>query len=212
MPRKFDKQTQFHLTPLDKEILTRPRYDIDLWAKGYFDGQLFPYQRYFYHAPQKDKLLIAGIRTGKSTLLGLGALHDGQFNAGSRYLNTSISSEQAKIVYQKCMEYCQHSNFNHWIDHTQSSPYPLIRLVNGSELWFRSIGYEAELLRGFEFDFITVDEAAYITRENAIKTLKGRLLGINPMTRLPRRGLFWMAASPKGKGGLFARWNLGDPR
>lgn len=210
--RKFEKNTQFAMTALDREILEHAQFDLDLWLSGYFDGQCFPYQQYFYHAPQKDKLLVAGIRTGKSRLVSMGFLHFGQFHPGARILNTSISSEQAKIVYTNCLEYCHSPRFSHWIEHVQSSPYPLIRLVNGSELWFRSIGYEAELIRGFEFDLINLDEAAYITRENAVKTLKGRLLGINPTTRKPRAGIFWMVSSPKGQGWLSERWKKGDPQ
>lgn len=211
--KKYDKPSQFALTALDKSILENCQDDIDLWLKGYFGGQMFPYQRFFYHAPQKDKMLIAGIRTGKSHLASVGFLHFAQYHAGSRLLNTSISSEQAKIVYTKCLEYCSMPLFQHWVEHVQSSPYPLIRLVNGAELWFRSLGYEAELIRGFEFDLINVDEAAYVTREMAIKTLKGRLLGINPVTGRPRAGLFWQISSPKGVGSWLAeRWKRGDPQ
>lgn len=210
--RKYDKPTQFALTALDREVLTYGQYDIDLWARGYFGRGLFPYQQYFYHAPQKDKMLVASIRVGKSFLASNGGLHKMQFNPGARFLNTSISSEQAKIVYNHCLEMCNAPNFQHWVEHVQSSPYPLIRLVNGSELWFRSIGYEAELIRGFEFDVINVDEAAYIVREMAIKTLRGRLLGINPITNLPRLREIWFISSPKGGGWLFERWKKGDPK
>lgn len=212
MPKTFEKSTQFAMTALDKEILERSLFDIDLWANGYFDGQVFRFQRHFYHAPQKDKLLVAGIRTGKSRLVSMGFLHFAQYHPYSRLLNTSISSEQAKIVYQNCLEFCAMPRFRHWVEHVQSSPYPLIRLVNGSELWFRSIGYEAELIRGFEFDLINVDEAAYVTHEAAIKTLKGRLLGINPFTHKPRAGIFWQVSSPKGQGWMFERWKKGDPQ
>lgn len=210
--KKFDKPTQFALTALDKEILEHCRYDIDLWARGYFDGQVFPYQQYFYHAPQHDKMLIAGIRSGKSELVSMGFLHLAQFNPGARLLNTSISSDQAKIVYTKCLQYCSLPRFSHWVEHIQSSPYPMIRLVNGSELWFRSIGYDAELIRGFEFDCINIDEACYITRESVITTLKGRLLGINPLTHLPRLGLFWQTSSPKSQQWAIDRWKRGDPQ
>lgn len=201
----------FRLTALDHEVLPRCYDDIDLWARAYFDGQLFRYQRHFYHRPQKDKLLIAGIRTGKSELGSLGFLHFAQYHPHARLLNTSISSEQAKIVFTKCVERCHAPRFEHWVEHVQSSPYPMIKLVNGAELWFRSIGYDAELIRGFEFDLINVDEAAYVTRESAIKTLKGRLLGINPFTNKPRLGIFWMMSSPKGQGWLAERWKFGDP-
>ena len=203
---------QFALTSLDKEILTHCEYDIGLWMTGYFDGVVFPYQQYFYHAPQRDKMLVAAIRTGKSELASFGFLHYMQFHPGSQLLNTSISSEQAKIVYNNCLRYCSAPRFSHWVDRVQSSPYPLIRLVNGATAHFRSIGYDAELIRGFEFDLINVDEAAYVTREAAITTLKGRLLGVNPQTGRPRAGLFWQISSPKGKGWLFERWKKGDPK
>ncbi|HEY7419350.1 MAG TPA: hypothetical protein VH593_29470, partial [Ktedonobacteraceae bacterium] len=73
--------------------------DISLWAKLYFDLDIFPWQNYFYHYPCNDKMVIAGIRTGKSKGASLFMLHLAQFNPGIRILNTSISSEQAKIVY-----------------------------------------------------------------------------------------------------------------
>lgn len=202
----------FSMTSLDKEILPRAQNNIDLWLRGYFDGQAFPYQQQFYHRPQKNKLLVAGIRTGKSRLASFGFLHYAQYHPFSRLLNTSISSEQAKIVFQNCLEYCNAPRFKHWVEHIQSSPYPLIRLVNGSELWFRSIGYEAELIRGFEFDLINVDEASYVTRESAYKTLRGRLLGINPLTQLPRAGIMWLITSPKGQGWVAELWKKGDPQ
>src|SRR5260221_1555519 len=212
MPRKYEKPTTFHMTALDKEILERCEYNIDLWAAGYFDGQAFPWQRHFYHAPQKDKLLVAGIRSGKSRLISMGFLHRAQYHSHSRMLNTSISSEQAKIVYQNCLEMCSMPRFQHWVEHVQSSPYPLIRLVNGSELWFRSIGYDAELIRGFQFDWINVDEAAYVTRDQAIKTLKGRLLGRNNLAQRELAGIFTMVSAPKGQGCLAERWKKGDPK
>src|SRR4029077_14943981 len=201
----------FRMTSLDQAILPACANDIDLWARGYFGTSLFRFQRHFYHRRQTDKLLIAGIRTGKSELASLGFLHLAQYNPYSRLLNTSISSEQAKIVFTKCVERCHHPNFEHWVEHIQTSPYPMIRLVNKAELWFRSIGYDAELIRGFEFDLINLDEAAYCVRESAVKTLKGRLLGINPFTNRPRLGLFWMMSSPKGQGWLAERWKKGDP-
>jgi hypothetical protein len=75
----------------------------------------------------------------------------------------------------------------------------MIRLINGAEIWFRSIGHDAELIRGFQFDLINIDEAGYVTSEMAIKTLRGRLLGVNPVTRAPLKGLFWQMTSPKAR-------------
>lgn len=204
-------EKQFRLTALDRAILPACADDIDLWTRGYFGTSMFRYQRNFYHRPQLDKMLIASIRVGKSELAALGFLHLAQYNPYSRLLNTSISSEQAKIVFTKAVERCHHPNFEHWVEQIQSSPYPMIRLVNKAELWFRSIGYDAELIRGFEFDAINVDECSYVTRETSIHTLKGRLLGINPFTNRPRLGIFWQMSSPKPVPWVFDRWKKGDP-
>ncbi len=212
MPKKFDRPTSFAMTALDKAILENCEYDLNLWMAGYFDGQAFPWQSYFYHAPQKDKCLVASIRVGKSRLVAMGFLHFAQYHPYCQLLNTSISSEQSKIVYRTCLELCSMPRFAHWVEHVQSSPFPVIRLVNGAELHFRSIGYDAELIRGFEFDWINVDEAGYVTREQAITTLRGRLLGFNNRTHLPRLGHFSTTSSPKGQGWLAERWKKGDPQ
>jgi hypothetical protein len=101
------KKSSFYLTPLDKQIFdpeTGAFDDITLWAKLYFDIDVFPWQSYFYHYPCNDKMVVAGIRTGKSKGASLFMLHLAQFNPGVRILNTSISSEQAKIVYHDMLE------------------------------------------------------------------------------------------------------------
>lgn len=63
-----------------------------------------------------------------------------------------------------------------------------------------------------EFDFINVDEACYVTREAAIKTVRGRLLGFNTYTGRPREGIFWQVSSPKPVGHVMERWKRGDPQ
>lgn len=66
--------------------------------------------------------------------------------------------------------------------------------------------------KNVEFDVINIDEASYLTRESAYKTLRGRLLGINPLTGLPRAGIMWLISSPKGQGWLAELWKKGDPQ
>lgn len=216
MPRDPLKPNRFFLTPADRAAFdpeTGIDADIGLWSKLYFDTELFPWQRYFWHAPQKDRMVIAGIRSGKSFSAAVGLLHFMFYHPHSRVLNTSISSEQAKIVYQSMLELCTQDRFKHWVAKIEKSPYPRIELVNGSEAWFRSIGYNAELIRGFEFDVINIDECGYVQSANSIDTLKGRLMGFNKRTNQHRYGLFTQMSSPKGKiGWVYARWQQGDPR
>ena len=101
MPSPF-KLKSFHMTPLDREMLDPDRgglNDITWWYKAYFDGTLYPWQHYFYHHPAKDKMVVAGIRSGKSFVAAVGLTHTAFYHPFSRILNTSISSEQAKIVF-----------------------------------------------------------------------------------------------------------------
>ena len=203
MPSSPFKTKSFHLSSLDRELLDPDHgglQDISWWYKAYFDGELYPWQHYFYHHPAKDKLVVAGIRSGKSYGAAVGLLHFPFYHPYARCLNTSISSEQAKIVFHTMLDLCSRERFKHWVEHIEKSPYPLIRLVNGSEIWFRSVGYEAELLRGFEFDLINIDEAAYIQSRMTIDTLRGRLLGVNPRTQEPRAGLLWQTRAPRASG------------
>jgi hypothetical protein len=201
----------FRTKQYDRPLIEAGQRDISLWTRGYFDVELHDWQRYFYHWPAKDKMGIAGIRAGKSFMSAIGALHFCQTHPGALFLNACISSEQAKIVYYTCVKLASMPRFAHWIESIDRSPYPAIRLVNGSEMWFRSVGYEGELLRGFEYDFINLDECAYITSPITISMLKGRLLGVNDITGEPRVGWFWQMSSPKGKNGwTYERWKKGD--
>src|SRR5579862_8059551 len=106
MPSFLDKK-RFSFTPLDRAALdpdTGAYSDIGLWAKLYLDAEIFPWQKYFYHYPVKFKQVAAGIRTGKSAIAAFGFLHYGMYHPGSTLLNTSISSEQAKIVYNNMIQ------------------------------------------------------------------------------------------------------------
>lgn len=202
----------FKLKNYDKPLIQASFENINTWTQGYFDIELFPWQQYFFHYPTKDKMGIAGIRVGKSFLAGIGALWFGQTHPNSNYLNACISAEQAKIVYHTCVELANMPRFSHWIESIERSPYPLIRLINGSELNFRSVGYQGEALRGFEYDFISLDECAYITNKMTVTALRGRLLGVNRVLKQDRAGWFWQLSSPKGKTGwAFERWKRGDP-
>ena len=209
------KPKPFQLTPADRIVLS----DIgpqrhDLWAKYYFDVDLFAWQKYFLAYPAKNKLVVAGIRTGKSFVAACGLLHYAYWNPGSRSLNVCITADQAQIIFNDILMLAGSGKFTHWVTKVVNHPYPAIHLANSAEIWSRSIGGasgDASTLRGWEFDVINVDEAAYVVNEMAIRTLQGRLIGVNKMTKQPRHGLLQMTTTPKGaKTWLYDRWKLGD--
>ena len=208
------KAQPFRLTSGDRKMLEVAGDDLTLFCQYYFNGWTpLAYQHAFYHAPQRNKLLLAGIRAGKTKGVAAGFLHYGVFHPESRLANASISADQAQIVFNDVVDFASRPRFEHWVEDVSRHPYPKVRLVNGTEIWFRSVGYEAELWRGWEFDWINVDEAAYVPSKAAIDTLLGRLVGTRQVNGIwvPRAGLFSMTSSPKGKTWLFERWKLGDP-
>lgn len=211
MPKKGFKRPEYTFTGTDKQILLATKDDIKLFSEHYFDVEPMPWQEYFYHAPQKQKIVVAGIRSGKTFGASLGFLHYATFNPWSRIANASISLDQAKIVFYSALELASKNNFERFVADTIKHPFPKIVMVNGAEMWFRSVGYEAELWRGQEFDWINVDEGAYVPHAATIATLQGRLLGKNPMTGRYRDGVFTITTSPRGRGWLYEMWRKGDP-
>jgi hypothetical protein len=79
--------------------------DLAWWAKLYFDGTVFPWQSYFYHYPCNDKMVIAGIRTGKTQLAGFGFAHKGMYHSAIKMFNVSI---QWRIAAGKVTLKCLH--------------------------------------------------------------------------------------------------------
>jgi hypothetical protein len=194
----------FALTEADRKALEVGYTDHRVFCQYFWDWDPFDWQTYFIQAPQKVKLAIAGIRTGKTKAIAYGMMHYAVYHPNARLANACISSDQASIVFTDCLTFAKSPRFEKFILDTQQHPYPKIIFQNGSEIWFRSIGYEAELWRGWEFDWINVDEAGYVAREMAIKTLRGRLIGVN------LAGLFSITSSPKGKGWLYEMFKKGD--
>jgi hypothetical protein len=89
--------------------------DLNWWAKLNYDGEAYPWQSYFYHYPCKDKMVIAGIRTGKTRAAAMGFGHTAMYHPYTKLLNTSTSSEQAKLVYHAVLEMFSYDRMKHWI-------------------------------------------------------------------------------------------------
>jgi len=208
------KSASFKLTDGDRAMLEIGPYQPTVFSQYYFDINLLPWQVYFQSYPSNDKLVIAGIRTWKSFGTADYWLKQAFWNPGSRWLNVCITADQAQIIFNDILMLAQSDRFKHWIKKIVLHPYPVLQLWNDSEIWSRSIGGasgDATTLRGWEFDGINIDEAAYVTNELAVMTLKGRLIGVNKVTKKPRIGLLTMTSTPKGaKSWLFERWKKGD--
>lgn len=215
--KRIQDVPQFRMTSGDRAFLNEADpSNYNLFAQYYFDVELFPWQQYFLGYPCKDKLAVAGIRTGKSFATAVGLLEFAYWNPGSRCLNVSITADQAMIIFNDLATLAQLPRFRHLVEKIVYHPYPQLKLYNGAEIWSRSIGGaggDAATIRGWEFDYINIDEAAYLVNKIAVDTLRGRLIGVNKITNEPRYGLLTMTTTPKGAvSWLYDRWKLGDPQ
>lgn len=196
-------------TDQDRQILEATSGDLHLFSEWFFETPPIQWQTWFHHQPQKRKCLIAGIRSGKTFGISLGFPHHSLFNPYSIIANASISADQAKIVYYNVLNLISRKRFERFVKDTHLHPYPYIELINGSQMWFRSVGYEAELWRGWEFDWINIDEAAYVGSKKTYDTLQGRLLGHNTFLNCPRADILTMTSSPKGRSWLYEEYQKG---
>lgn len=202
-----------------KRKLERQRLDRDVPNRSYKyikSVEPIPYiPMHCIEVEAQDGMFLAGeslIPTHNSKGIAAGFCHFAFYNPKSRLANACISADQSLVVFNDVIDFVSRKRFAKFVEHVEKHPYPKIVFVNGSELWFRSTGYEAEYWRGWEFDWINVDEAAYIDKKLTIDVLKGRLIGVKNVNGLtvPRAGLFTMTSSPKGKSWLFERWKKGD--
>jgi hypothetical protein len=211
MPRTSPEKIPFSLTDADKRIMLLAEHDLGLFTEHYYGIKPIPWQKFVYHKPQKRKALLAGIRAGKTMGVSLGFCHYAHYHPYAKIANASISADQAKVVFYNVLSMVSRPRYEKFVAHVERSPYPMIRLENGAEMWFRSTGYEAEYWRGWEFDWINGDEFAYVNNKTTVTTLTGRLIGRNPFTGRPRAGKFSVSSSPHGRNWLYELWRRGDP-
>ncbi len=98
----------------------------------------------------------------------------------------------------------------HLIEDIVKRPFPMIRFTNGSSWLFRTAGYQATHIRGFEFDRIIFDEAGYEYDEETLKALRGRLRG-ERLPGVPRMSRLDAATSPTSAPWLRQWFDRGDP-
>ena len=153
----------------DPRILTR-------W---YFEWDPHPKQLEWLNAVDRgysEMFMSTGNRIGKSEVAGMALLLTAMLNPSDEFpvLNTSITMDQAKIVWNFCERKCYSENFEHWIDDIVMSPFPTIKLRTGTEIWARSTQYDCKHIEGHKFRYVNFDEIALGTAES-LAVLKMRV-------------------------------------
>ena len=124
-------------------------------------AELFPWQQQVYNSYVNDDykyyILNTSRQIGKSLLISQLVLHSAINNENVVVGVVSLTYKQVKLIYNSISDILQNTP----ILASDNKSELEIKLVNGSSIKFLSIqNYDA--IRGHTFDFLMVDEAAYI--------------------------------------------------
>ena len=202
------------LTTGDKKILPlalRDQGGFHLATEWYLGWKPMDYQYMFHHVVQPNATWVGAIATGKTTTVAASYLIDCLTIPGFRGLNTSISARQAELPFEMISSWMEgNPRLEHLIENVKLRPFPIITFKNGSVYMFRTMGKDARLIRGEEYDRINIDEAGYMFDDMALKVLRGRLRGTRPdgTTRMARMDV---VGSPTAADWYIKRFNRGKP-
>lgn len=169
-----------------------------------------PWQVRFHLAGSPDpnvrtnKLVSAGIRTGKSILETAESFMLNLVNPGCNHLLIAPTYDQVREVLRPMWE--------QWMDEAAASGYPLLRRFNesllradhhcGGRTYFRS-AEKIHHIRGYEFADVNFDESEFA--RHAIEALNVLLGRISAPAALVRQ--FTAGSSPNGIGALVGYWH-----
>ena len=128
------------------------------FARYYFDWEPLPNQFVAHYAPQPNVIHLGGVGSGKTMGQGMSFLTSCMTTPYYLALNTSISSFQAKLMFDKLQPYINHPRVERFISDVRNRPYPEILFWKESKFACMTAGHLATLIRGSEWDEINGDE------------------------------------------------------
>lgn len=206
------------LTDADKRFLLlgkRGKNGFHLATEWYLRGfKPLPYQWAWHHFPVVNTCFVAGIATGKTTIVAASNMIDCLTTPYFRALNTSVTAKQAELAFDMAMSWIEgNPRLEHHVHSISLRPYPAITFTNFSEYEFRTAGLNAKFIRGSEYDRINFDEAGLDFNGEIIKVLRGRLRGVRPDGHnTPRMARLDTTSSPTDAPWMIERFQKGDPK
>jgi hypothetical protein len=151
-------------------------------TEWYFRGWIpLDYQYVWHHVPVGNTTTVAGVGSGKTTMVSASYTMDCLTYPGFRALNASVTAKQAELAFAMVQGWMdQNPRFEKFIKDISLRPYPIIHFENNSVFEFRTAGQGAKFIRGFEYDRINYDEPQLDPSDEAVRTLRGRLRGRRP--------------------------------
>ena len=161
------------------DIIIKPSFK-DIIRKGFKDPVYFAEEILEAELHDDQKLCLRGMclkehigitcgnRWGKGDLIAIYSAYINAYkpvipkfkNKSINTLNTSISQDQANIVFDKFNElYLDKPKFSWLIKDVKKSPFPNIKFKNGMRWWFRNASQNGKYLEGRSYLYANFDEA-----------------------------------------------------
>jgi hypothetical protein len=207
--RKRDSEIA-QLTEAEKEILLRGREDPSIITEYFFrpleggpgwkfDDNFDPegaWQKDVCMASQTDIICVGGFGTGKTMGIAISACVWGVItHPDFKFMNAAPTAKQARYMYDYIMTAARGTRFEDLIFSAPETPYPKVELrfwfdetLVISTLEFASLDKNANIIYGWEGDWLNLDEAFLNDNLEEILTVTGsRVRGkIQGRTRLGR--------------------------
>lgn len=124
-------------------------------------------QRRWLLAPMKNtNVLVTGRRWGKSEVAAVQAIYYAVFQPYSRQGIVSVTLDQARLSFDVALNFIlSHPVLSRLVAKVRDTPFPLIRLTNGSEITVRTSARDGVYLRGHRFHRLILDEADYLSKQ-----------------------------------------------
>ncbi len=143
-------------------------------------------------------VLVTGRRWGKDEVEAVRTLHRAVFSPGSRQLFASVTLDQARIPWDRCVEFIYSQPLLEALlkKDPQGSPFPLIRFRHGSIITARSTSREGVYIRGHKHHRVVVTEADYVSERTVTEAIRFTLADyggqlVLQTTPRSRRGLVY---------------------
>lgn len=155
-------RTEMRMPHSMERVLRRGVEDHRFWCRFWLDQDPHPGQLAWGSHRAKAALYITGRQSGKSHGEMLRRGRRMFYRKKTRHLNAAITMDQALLVKTAFDEVVPGSRLEPFVkDLPALNGFPRWGLINGAELWFRSLQNDAKYCRGHKFHEYNVDEVAY---------------------------------------------------
>jgi len=170
------------------------------FARAWLGWEPHDGQRRWLSAPDRNTaVLVTGRRWGKDEAEAVKTLYRAVFRPGSKQLFASVTLDQARIPWDRCVEFISEQPLLEALlkSPPKESPFPLLRFRHGSIITARSTAREGVYIRGHDYDRVVLTEADYLSERMITEAIR--------FTLADRAGQLAMQTTPKPHRGFVYR-------